>query len=160
MATLANIQAKLQAQADAMVRKESLSVIAKISDLMETHGISLADLESHLGSVKRRGRTANGGGASRKRANAARYLDPKTGATWTGHGRAPAWIANAKDRSKYLIGGSMQRGTSAATDVKKQETMCADRKRRNIAIRKLVRRGADVAAPRRGWLTPKTEQHS
>jgi hypothetical protein len=32
------------------------------------------------------------------------YRDPKTGATWSGPGRAPAWIANAKDRSKFLIG--------------------------------------------------------
>ncbi|CAD6559491.1 hypothetical protein LMG28727_06866 [Paraburkholderia kirstenboschensis] len=34
------------------------------------------------------------------------YADPKTGATWNGRGRAPAWIANAKDRSKFLIGGA------------------------------------------------------
>lgn len=35
----------------------------------------------------------------------ARYRDPKTGATWSGRARAPAWIANAKDRSKFLIDG-------------------------------------------------------
>lgn len=38
----------------------------------------------------------------------AKYADPKTGATWTGHGRAPVWIANAKDRSRFLIDGSAQ----------------------------------------------------
>jgi len=32
-----------------------------------------------------------------------KYQHPKTGATWTGHGRAPAWIAGAKDRTKFLI---------------------------------------------------------
>ncbi|TCG03003.1 hypothetical protein BZM27_51660, partial [Paraburkholderia steynii] len=32
-----------------------------------------------------------------------KYGDPKTGDTWTGHGRAPAWIANAKDRTRFLI---------------------------------------------------------
>ncbi|MBC8753004.1 H-NS family nucleoid-associated regulatory protein, partial [Paraburkholderia podalyriae] len=37
--------------------------------------------------------------------SAAKYQDPKTGATWSGHGRAPGWIANAKDRSKFLIEG-------------------------------------------------------
>ncbi|REG50897.1 H-NS histone family protein [Paraburkholderia sp. BL6669N2] len=31
------------------------------------------------------------------------YRDPKTGATWSGRGRAPAWIAEAKDRTKFLI---------------------------------------------------------
>lgn len=28
---------------------------------------------------------------------------PRTGATWSGHGRAPAWIADAEDRAKFLI---------------------------------------------------------
>ncbi|WP_176327894.1 H-NS family nucleoid-associated regulatory protein, partial [Burkholderia vietnamiensis] len=31
------------------------------------------------------------------------YRDPKTGATWSGRGRAPAWLVGAKDRSKFLI---------------------------------------------------------
>ena len=33
----------------------------------------------------------------------AKYRDHKTGATWTGHGRAPAWIAAVKDRTQFLI---------------------------------------------------------
>jgi DNA-binding protein H-NS len=33
---------------------------------------------------------------------AAKYRDPATGKTWTGRGKAPAWIAD-KDRSKYAI---------------------------------------------------------
>jgi DNA-binding protein H-NS len=32
-----------------------------------------------------------------------KYRDPKTGATWSGHARPPAWIKNVKDRSPYLI---------------------------------------------------------
>jgi DNA-binding protein H-NS len=32
-----------------------------------------------------------------------KYRDPKTGATWSGHARPPAWIKNVKDRSQYLI---------------------------------------------------------
>ena len=31
------------------------------------------------------------------------YIDRKTGATWSGRGRAPAWLADAKDRTKFLI---------------------------------------------------------
>ncbi|WP_341313764.1 H-NS family nucleoid-associated regulatory protein [Paraburkholderia sp. IMGN_8] len=42
----------------------------------------------------------------------AKYRDPKSGATWSGRGPAPAWLAGAKDRSKFLIDG-----TSAAADV-------------------------------------------
>lgn len=32
----------------------------------------------------------------------AKYRDPATGATWTGRGRAPVWIAD-KDRSAFAI---------------------------------------------------------
>ncbi|MGN4224231.1 H-NS family nucleoid-associated regulatory protein, partial [Burkholderia gladioli] len=32
-----------------------------------------------------------------------KYLDPKTGATWSGRGRPPEWIKNAKDRDRFLI---------------------------------------------------------
>jgi len=34
------------------------------------------------------------------------YRDPKSGATWSGRGRAPAWIANAKNRDRFLVGGA------------------------------------------------------
>jgi DNA-binding protein H-NS len=34
-----------------------------------------------------------------------KYRDPKSGATWSGHARPPAWIKDVKDRSRYLIAG-------------------------------------------------------
>jgi DNA-binding protein H-NS len=107
VATLENVQAKikkLQAQADALVKRQSSGVIAAIRDLMEKHGLTIADLESHIG-VTKRGRKP-GIKSAAKAASAAKYRDPKTGATWTGHGRAPAWIANAKDRTKFLADGN------------------------------------------------------
>ena len=42
----------------------------------------------------------------RKGLQPAKYLEPKTRATWSGKGRAPAWLAAAKDRSKFLIAGA------------------------------------------------------
>ncbi|MDR5736254.1 MULTISPECIES: H-NS family nucleoid-associated regulatory protein [Caballeronia] len=33
----------------------------------------------------------------------AKYRDPKTGATWSGMGRAPGWIANARNRDRFMI---------------------------------------------------------
>ncbi|MCS6479740.1 H-NS histone family protein [Burkholderia thailandensis] len=33
----------------------------------------------------------------------AKYLNSETGATWSGRGPAPAWLAAADDRSKFLI---------------------------------------------------------
>lgn len=35
----------------------------------------------------------------------AKYRDPKTGATWSGRGRAPAWIKVVKNRDRFLIQG-------------------------------------------------------
>ncbi|WP_321947866.1 H-NS family nucleoid-associated regulatory protein [Paraburkholderia sp. J10-1] len=107
MATLEGIQAriaKLQAQAEALVTTKSSAVLEKIRDLMDKHGISVADIESDAG--KRRGRKPLAKSVASKAASSAKYADPKTGATWSGRGRAPAWIASVKDRTKFLVGGN------------------------------------------------------
>ncbi|SFU21021.1 H-NS histone family protein [Paraburkholderia aspalathi] len=112
MATLENLQAKiakLQAQAEAIAKKQSSTVIAKIRALMEKHGLTTADIDAHVDG-KGRGRKPAGAKVAATSA-AAKYRHPKTGATWTGHGRAPAWIANVKDRSKFLTDGDSE-GTS------------------------------------------------
>lgn len=51
--------------------------------------------------VSKRGRKS-GGKDGRRGKVAAKYRDPDTGATWTGRGIAPKWIAG-KDRARYLI---------------------------------------------------------
>ncbi|WP_227245312.1 H-NS histone family protein [Paraburkholderia caribensis] len=109
MATLENLQskiAKLQMQVEAIVKKDSSVVVAKIRDLMEKHGLTTADIDAYIGAGKMRGRKAGVKSAAKSFASTAKYRDPKTGSTWTGHGRAPAWIANAKDRTKFLVDGS------------------------------------------------------
>lgn len=104
--------AKLQKQAETLSQKQASVGLTKIRDLMHKHGLSVADIETFVG--KKRGRkpgvkAANG---SAKAAGAAvhhvapKYADPKTGATWTGRGRAPLWIRDVKDRSKFLIDGA------------------------------------------------------
>ena len=90
-----------------MLRSSPLVAIAKISDLMQKHGLTFDDLESKLGG-RVRGRRSVGAKATGNPVGRAKYADPKTGATWTGHGRAPARIANAKDRSRFLINGGAQ----------------------------------------------------
>jgi DNA-binding protein H-NS len=40
--------------------------------------------------------------AGRKPASVAKYRNPKTGETWTGRGRSPAWLAG-KNRERFLI---------------------------------------------------------
>jgi DNA-binding protein H-NS len=117
MATLESVQtkiAKLQTQAAALAARDSARVIGKIRSLMEQHALTIADTEASVG--KGRGRIPGASASAKQEASAAKYADPKTGATWTGHGRAPAWIANANDRNKFLITGTPAK--SAATPQK------------------------------------------
>jgi DNA-binding protein H-NS len=121
MATLANLQAKiakLRAQAEALVKKDSTAVVAKIHDLMEKHGLTTADINGHIGGSSKRGRKPSAKAHTKSSASAAMYLEPKTGATWSGRGRAPAWIAGAKDRSKYLVDGNATGAPAAKTAAK------------------------------------------
>jgi DNA-binding protein H-NS len=85
---------------------------------MQKNGLTFADLESQLGG-RGRGRKSVEAKSTDSPVGAAKYADPKTGATWTGHGRAPAWIANAKDRSRFLIDGSAQRLPKTASSAAK-----------------------------------------
>lgn len=119
--------AKLQKQAATVTEKQASTGLTKIRDLMHKHGLSIADIENFVG--KKRGRkssaSAGGGAAKAPRATgyhvAPKYADPKTGATWTGRGRAPAWISEVKDRSKFLIdAGEKAKTTSAKTAAAKR----------------------------------------
>ena len=101
--------AKLQKQAAAIAEKQSSVGLTKIRDLMQKHGLTVADIEGFV--AKRRGRKprATQAKAAAKAPRAAvhhvapKYADPKTGATWSGRGLAPLWIRDFKDRSKFLI---------------------------------------------------------
>ncbi|OUL80449.1 H-NS family nucleoid-associated regulatory protein [Paraburkholderia hospita] len=108
MTTLEKVQAqimKLQARADALIAKQSTKVIETIRGLMAKYGLTVADIDAHVGG-KKRGPKPGAKTAVRAGAPVAKYRDPKSGATWTGHGRAPAWIVKAKDRSRFLVEGS------------------------------------------------------
>ncbi|WP_281175916.1 H-NS histone family protein [Paraburkholderia acidipaludis] len=101
--------AKLQKQAATIAEKQTSEGLTKIRDLMHKHGLSIADIESFVGK-KRGGKTGTSGAKAAAKTPhvnvhhaAPKYADPKTGATWTGRGRAPAWIRDVKDRSKFLI---------------------------------------------------------
>lgn len=84
---------KLTKQAEEARTKEMQTVIAQIHQVMGEFGITAADL----------GIKESSGRGPRKTATAApKFRDPETGATWTGRGRAPAWIAG-KDRSKFAV---------------------------------------------------------
>jgi len=129
MSTLEQIQAKLkklQAQADALIARKAQIAIDQIRELMLKHGLTTADIEARA-KARRAANGVNGhAGVGKAKVAAggqklAKYRDPKTGATWTGHGRAPGWIAAAKDRNLFLIDGasqSMPSGSILATRAK------------------------------------------
>ncbi|WP_168787626.1 H-NS family nucleoid-associated regulatory protein [Paraburkholderia aromaticivorans] len=108
MATLGSLQEKirkLEQQAQALVSKQASGVIEKIRDLMEKHGLTTADIDAPTRGKQRATKTPKKVTA-KPASSVARYRDPKTGATWSGHGRAPAWIATAKNRDRFLIDAS------------------------------------------------------
>lgn len=113
--------AKLQKQAATIAEKQSSVGLTKIRDLMQKHGLTVADIEAFV--VKRRGRKPAGtearAAAKTPRESihhvAPKYADPKSGATWSGRGLAPLWIRDVKDRSKFLINGATANDAGAKT---------------------------------------------
>ncbi|SIO08618.1 H-NS histone family protein [Paraburkholderia phenazinium] len=112
MATLEQIQArmkKLQAQAEVLLAKRAQAAVDQIRELMIKHGLTTVDIEARAKArreAKVAGRRLSNGAASAKGKMPPKYRDPKTGATWSGHARPPAWIKNVKDRTRFLIDGA------------------------------------------------------
>ncbi|KVP40122.1 H-NS histone family protein [Burkholderia ubonensis] len=109
MATLDAIKAKiqkLQSQADALMVKSKQAAIQKIHAIMLEAELTLAEIgepksgkrTKAIGQHARKGQAVVGNGKLPPK-----YRNPKTGETWSGHARPPAWIKDVKDRSKFLI---------------------------------------------------------
>ncbi len=91
----------LEAQLAEMRASEVAAIIEKIRGLMADYELSVDDIAGK----RRRGRPAGGGSAKpavKRAPPPPKYLDPKTGKTWSGRGRAPAWIG--KRPARFLIG--------------------------------------------------------
>jgi DNA-binding protein H-NS len=126
MPTLEVIQEKLkklQAQADLLIAKKAQSALDQIRRLMLEHGLTTEDIEENS-KARREAKGDSGLGivTKRKASNALgtkvapKFRDPKSGATWTGRGSAPAWIAKAKDRTRFLIQGDAVAAHAASPD--------------------------------------------
>lgn len=83
--------ARLETQAEEARHREIASAIAEIKGKMAELGITVADLEG-----SRSKKTAKRSGAEPK------FKDPASGATWSGRGKQPKWLAG-KNRNDYLI---------------------------------------------------------
>jgi DNA-binding protein H-NS len=126
MATLEIIQArikKLQTQAETLLAKRAQGALDQIRELMIKHGLTTEDIERRAKARRQRERIVRLGVSSGKAGIASavkgklppKYRDPKTGATWSGHARPPAWIKDVKDRSKFLIDAAAAAAEPAVT---------------------------------------------
>ncbi|VWB16011.1 histone family protein nucleoid-structuring protein H-NS [Burkholderia lata] len=99
MATYKELKAQAEAlaeKAEAARRAEMQSAIEDIRAKVAEYGVTEKDIFG-----ARRGKSST----QTKASTEAKYRDPKTGATWSGRGRAPAWIKDAKNRDRFLIQG-------------------------------------------------------
>jgi DNA-binding protein H-NS len=159
MPTLEQIQEKmkkLQVQADTLIAKKAQAAVDQIRKIMLTHGLTTVDIEAKA-KAKREAKAANGN-VQNVKAKAASHLNggtppkyqhPKTGATWTGHGRAPAWIADARDRTRFLIAS----GASAVSPVSKAKSAV---RKASLATGALASKGQRKGPQPAKYLDPKT----
>jgi len=82
---------KLHKEVAAAREKEIAQAIADIRQKIAEYDLTAEELGF-----------AKAGPAARKGAVAAKYRNPKTGETWSGRGRSPAWLAG-KNRDRFLI---------------------------------------------------------
>ncbi|KER69927.1 DNA-binding protein [Burkholderia cepacia] len=93
---------ELKAQMDTLAEKTEAARLAEFQAVVDDIRAKVAEFgitEKDIFGTRR-------GHAGAKKATApveAKYRDPKTGATWSGRGRAPAWIKDAKNRNRFLI---------------------------------------------------------
>ncbi|MBN3858907.1 MULTISPECIES: H-NS family nucleoid-associated regulatory protein [unclassified Paraburkholderia] len=84
---------KLHKEVAAAREKEVEQAIADIKEKIAEYEITAEEL----------GFTSAGTVARKKTPLPARFANPKTGETWSGRGRAPAWLSGVKNRDRFLI---------------------------------------------------------
>ena len=100
MTTLAQLieqRAALEAQIEAARKAEIADAVARVRALVEEYGLTADDV--FVGAKKRASKASSG---AVKNPVAPKYRDPATGATWSGRGMTPKWMAG-KDRAQFAI---------------------------------------------------------
>ncbi|RDK06328.1 H-NS family nucleoid-associated regulatory protein [Cupriavidus lacunae] len=101
MATYQDLLAQkqaLEAKIEEARSTEVAGVVEKIRELMVRYSLSPEDVAPR----RRRGRPASTASAATEKAPLPpKYMDPKTGKTWSGRGRTPAWLGKRPER--FLI---------------------------------------------------------
>jgi DNA-binding protein H-NS len=86
---------ELETQIAALRASRRPEVIAQIGRLMHEYEIGVEDLTGWQGRHEE-------GGDRRRGPVAPRYVDPRTGATWSGRGKRPRWMGE-RDPDEFLI---------------------------------------------------------
>ena len=96
-----------EASRELEARKKSEAVVRDIHKVLEKHGISKRERSAFLDAAKSGGmastRTPRRASKRKGARIAPKYRCPTSGDTWTGRGRAPAWVVNACDSNKLSI---------------------------------------------------------
>jgi DNA-binding protein H-NS len=106
MTTYADVKrqiAQLEKKAADLRKVEVAKAVANIREQMTQYELTVEDIAPVKSSAKGKAPTRS---PKVKVGKPAKYMDPKTGKTWTGHGKAPAWIAVATKngrRDDFLI---------------------------------------------------------
>jgi DNA-binding protein H-NS len=114
MSTYQELKSKageLLKQAEKVRKKEMRAVIAEIRSLMAAYDIGIDDLQPATADKRAVGPKGRSVAAKAGKAKPAtrraivkpKYRNPETGATWTGRGKPPNWIKDAKSRDAFLI---------------------------------------------------------
>ena len=119
--------ARLQREADEARKSETAAVVEKLKKSIARYGLTAADVGLDDGArpaarkraagkkaTKSAGRKAAGAKSTRPGAGVAKFRDPKSGATWSGFGRIPGWLASVKDREPFRIGAEAAAPETAA----------------------------------------------
>lgn len=92
---------KLEAQLVEVRATEVAGIIEQIQSLMAQYELTAEDIATKRRRGRPAGTAAKAGAVKAKGALPPKYMDPKTGKTWSGRGRAPAWLG--KNPKRFLI---------------------------------------------------------
>ncbi|UKD18048.1 H-NS histone family protein (plasmid) [Burkholderia aenigmatica] len=90
---------ELKKQADALAQQAEEARLAELDSIITTMREQIAEYGITSEQLFGRRRAAAAGART---PIAPKYQDPKSGATWSGRGKAPGWIAGKK-RERFLI---------------------------------------------------------
>lgn len=143
--------AALEAQAERIAKEEMASAIAKVKDIMVEFNLTIEHLTQTVAGKRAAKKT------KAKTASVAKYSDPKTGKTWSGFGRAPGWIAGAKNRDDFLVGKSANPESAAKAPAASKKVAAKAVKAVKVAKKAPKPAAKKAAAPAKKTSKAKTE---